>query len=44
MFIYKITFLGGSSDLIRANDPKQAWKLASDKFKDLEVVFIKFVR
>jgi len=43
MFIYHITFLGGSTINIRANTPKEAWQRAGDKYK-LEVIRVKFMR
>lgn len=42
MFIYKITYLGGSSVQIRANSPKQAYELGTKP--GLEVIFVKFIR
>lgn len=42
MFVYKIVYLGGSSEVIRANSPKEAWEIGSKK--GLEVVFVKFLR
>lgn len=43
MFLYKIIYLGGPSEIIRANSPKEAYERASQK-KGLEVVFVKFLR
>ena len=43
MFVYRITFLGGSQTEFRANSPKEAWNLASEKF-ELEVIAVKYLR
>jgi hypothetical protein len=44
MYIYRITFLGGSTlNNFRANSPKEAWEKASKQY-NMEVVHIKCVR
>ncbi len=43
MFVYKITFLGGSTTQIRANSPKEAAERAEWTFQ-MEVIHIKTLR
>lgn len=43
MFMYRVTFLGGSEIKIRANSPKEAWEQAGFKYQ-LEVIHIKCLR
>lgn len=43
MYIYKVTFLGGATAQIRANSPKEAFKVAFDRYQ-LEVIRIKYLR
>lgn len=43
MYLYKLTYLGGSSEIVRANSPKHAFDLHNNK-DGLEVIFVKFFR
>lgn len=43
MFIYRITFLGGSQLEFRANSPKEAWEKASKQY-EIEVIAVKYLR
>lgn len=43
MYIYKVTFLGGSTAQFRANSPRECYEKAGKQY-NLEVVFVKFLR
>lgn len=43
MFVYMITFLGGSKTEFRANSPKEAFDKAQNEY-GMEVIHIKFLR
>lgn len=44
MFVYRITFVGGSVIDVRANSPKEAWERAEKMYWTMQVSSIRTLR